>query len=257
VEAVGLLGDAGEEEAGRLAEICADIGPAAADALRAHLDAEHESLGQQRAVAILRAYGERVVSRLAPLASSGRWYAQRNAAMLLGDTGSAQAVPLLQPLLRGTDPRVMRAAVEALARIEDPAAARAVHTALRAATGEHRRAVVAALVAERDARVVPVLARILDESDALGADHQIVLETIAAMQAVGDDQAVPHLGRIARRRSWFARRKVRGLKLAALAALRGLGSPAAQAALADAAATGDRLLRKLARAAMTGAAGHG
>ena len=75
-------------------------------------------------------------------------------------------MPLLQPLLRGSDPRVTQAAVRALSNINDPAAARAVHTVLRAATGEQRRAVVEALVAERDPRVVPVLVRILDESDA-------------------------------------------------------------------------------------------
>ncbi len=50
--------------------------------------------------------------------------------------GTADAVPLLQPLLRQSDPRVARAAVAALASFTDPAAARAIHTVLRAATGE-------------------------------------------------------------------------------------------------------------------------
>ena len=48
-------------------------------------------------------------------------------------------------------------AVAALGVIQDPAAARAIHTVLRAATGEVRRAVIEALVAERDPRVVPML----------------------------------------------------------------------------------------------------
>jgi HEAT repeat protein len=161
----------------------------------------------------------------------------------------AESVPLLQPLLRGSDPRVMRAAVRALANIDDPAAGRAVHTVLRAAAGAQRQAVVAALVAERDPRVVPVLLCILNESEPLGSDHQIVLETLGAIGQVGADEAVPHVAKVMRRRSWFARRKTRALKEGSIDALQRIGSAAATQAIADAASQGDRLLRKLARAA--------
>jgi HEAT repeat protein len=257
VEAGSLLGDMTDDERREFAAICSDIGPAAAEALRPLLDAEKSSSAQQRAIAILRSYGERVITRLAPLVSSPHWYAQRNAAVVLGDIESPQGVPLLQPLLRGSDPRVLREAVRALSRIDDPSAARAVHTVLRAATGGQRAAVVAALVAERDARVVPVLGRILDESDAAGADHQIVLETLDALRTVGDDQAIPHLARVMRRRSWIARRRIRALKIASLETLQHIGTPAAQSALADAAANGDRLLRKLAKVTLAGRVAHG
>jgi HEAT repeat protein len=256
LEAASLLDDMNEDEARGLAAICRDIGPAAADALRPLLDTEQSSLAQARAVGILVEYGERVVTRLAPLLSSQHWYAQRNAAMVFGEIGSAQAVPLLQPLLRGGDPRVLREAVRALSRINDPSAARAVHTVLRAATGEQRAAVVAALVAERDPRVVPVLGRILDESDALGADHQIVLETLDALRLIGDDTAIPHLERVMRRRSWIARRRVRAVKISSLETLQRIGTPAARQAVSDAASTGDRLLRKLARATISGPVAH-
>jgi hypothetical protein len=39
--------------------------------------------------------------------------------------------------------------------------------------------------------------------------------------------------------------------------LRRIGTPAAQRALSDAAGNGDRLLKKLARAALSGSAAHG
>jgi HEAT repeat protein len=206
---------------------------------------------------VLLGYGVRAVSRVAPLVSSPHWYAQRNAAALLGEIGVPEGVPLLQPLLRGADPRVMRAAVQALSNIDDPAAARAIHTVLRAAAGEQRRAVVAALVAERDPRVVPVLVRILTESDPLGADHVIVLETLGAIGEVGDDQAVAPVAGVMRRRSWLARKKVRAVKISSLEALRRIGSPAAVQAVEDAAANGDRLLKKLAKAAMAAPVAHG
>jgi HEAT repeat protein len=119
---------------------------------------------------------------------------------------------------------------------------------LRAATGDQRRAVVDALVAQRDARVVPVLVRIVEESQPFGADHAIVLDALGALTLVGDDQAVPALAALMRKKRLFARKKTRALKAQSLAALRGIGTPAAEHAIEDAARTGDRMLRTLARA---------
>lgn len=248
IEAADLLGEMTEAEAAQFADICARIGPATTEALKTQL--EHEALtpGRTRATAIVRSYGPRAVSRLASLVGSRNWAAQRNAADLLGELAVAESVPLLQPLLRGQDPRVTTAAVRALSHINDPAAARAVHTVLRSATGDQRRAVVEALVAQRDARVVPVLLRIIEESDPFGADHAIVIETLDALSQIGDDRAVPALSGLMRRKKLLARKKGKALKEHSLAALRAIGTPAAARAIAEAAKTGDRMLRKLARA---------
>jgi hypothetical protein len=248
-ETVELFGEMPLEDAACFSDICAAVGPAAIDALRRLVEVDELTPARARASAVIVRYGSPAASRLGPLVGSDRWYTQRNAAELLGELAGPESVPLLQPLLRGSDPRVMRAAVRALANIDDPAAARAVHTVLRAAAGAQRQAVVAALVAERDPRVVPVLVCILNESEPLGSDHQIVLETLGAIGEVGRDEAVPHVARVMQRRSWLARKRTRALKHAAIGALQRLGSPVATQAIADAAATGDRLLRKLARAA--------
>jgi HEAT repeat protein len=247
VETAELLGETTEQEAAMFADICASVGPAATDALRVHLEADDLTTARARATAIIQSYGTRAVTRLAPLVGSKSWTAQRNAADLLGELAAAEAVPLLQPLLRGQDARVTAAAVRALSNINDPAAARAVHTVLRAATGEQRRAVVDALVAQRDARVVPVLVRIIEESEPFGHDHAIVMETLDALTRVGDDQAVPALSTLMRRRKFFARKKTRALKEGSLAALRAIKTPVAQRAIEEAARTGDGMLRKLAR----------
>jgi hypothetical protein len=247
-EATEIFGDMTDAEASRFGAVCECIGPAAIEALRTLLDDEALTPARCRATPIICGFGGAAVSRLAPLVSSSHWHARANVATLFGDIASADAVPLLQPLLRGQDPRVMQAAVRALSCIRDPAAARSVHTVLRAATGEQRQAVIAALVAERDPRVIPVLVRILHESDLFGRDHQIVLETLAALGDLGGDEAVSDVAQVMGRRSWLARRKARALKQASLDALRRIGSPAAQQAVADAAAHGDRLLRRIARA---------
>jgi hypothetical protein len=247
VETVEAFGDMTEPEAALFATVCVQVGPQAAEVLRRLLEVEADTPGRRRATAVLIDLGGRAVARIAPLVGHSQWYVQRNVADLLGAIAVPQGVPLLQPLLRGADPRVTQAAVRALSAIDDPAAARAVHTVLRASAGPQRQAVVAALVAERDPRVVPVLVRILNESEPFGSDHAIVLDTLEAIGQIGGDEAVPHVAEAMRRRKWLARRKVRAVKQGSLEALRAIGSPAARAAIADAAARGDRLLRKLAR----------
>jgi hypothetical protein len=247
VEAAGGLADMADGEAGLFEAICGRIGPAAADALVRWLDVDEMTTGRARATRIIGSYGARAVSRLSGLAGAPNWYARRNAADLLGEIAAPEGVPLLQPMLRGADPRVTQAAVRALSSIDDPAAARAVHTVLRAAGGTQRLAVVNALVAERDPRVVPVLMRILDESEPFGTDHAIVLDTLQAIGQIGHDQAVPSVTALMTRRRWFARGKSRALKQAALSALRAIGSSAAETAITEARDHGDRLLRRLAR----------
>jgi HEAT repeat protein len=227
-------------------QLCEAAGPAAAAALVPMLDAENLTVGGERARRVLTGYGAAVVNRMAPLLSSPHWYARRNAAQLLAEIRSADAVPLLQPLLRGNDPRVTQAAIQALSSIDDPAAARCLHTALRAAAGEARQAIVSALVAERDPRVVPLLARILDESDAIGQDHGVVLETLGAVAALGGDAALPAVDRVMRKTRWFARPKLRALKTKSVQTLRQIGTPEATAVLSRAVTDGDRLLRRVA-----------
>jgi HEAT repeat protein len=132
--------------------------------------------------------------------------------------------------------------------IDDPSAARAIHTFLRTATGDLRRAVVDALVADRDPRVVPMLVRILEESEPLGRDHEVALEAAAALGTVGTDHGIPPLVALINRRGFFGRRKLRALKQHGVDALARIGTPAATAALDHAARAGDRMLRKIAAA---------
>lgn len=245
-EALRWLDDLDDAGAAPLMQLCEAAGPAASAALLPMLDAEPLTIGGHRARRVLAGYGAAVVNRTAPLLSSPHWYARRNAAQLLAEIRSADAVPLLQPLLRGNDPRVTQAAIQALSSIDDPAAARCLHTALRAAAGEARQAIVSALVAERDPRVVPLLARILDESDAIGQDHGVVLETLGAVAALGGDAALPAVDRVMRKTRWFARPKLRALKTASVQTLRQIGTPEATAVLSRAATDGDRLLRRVA-----------
>jgi len=246
-EAASMLSDFDEPTLATFIESCESIGPISIRSLHPVLQSETETPAFARARDLTQRFGAAGVNYIAPLADDSRWFVQRTAAALLGSTRSADAVGPLQTLLRRTDPRVLRQAVAALAGIDDPAAARAVQTALRAASGAGRAAVIEALVAEKDPRVVPMLSRILSESDPFGQDHQTVLDTLDAVRQLADERAVGAVATIMRRKRFFARRKARAFKGAAVDALAAIGTARATSALAEAARTGDRLLRRVIR----------
>lgn len=244
-EAAALLGELDGESLNAFKECCAVIGPSAIRALEAALESEEQTPAYTRAMEIARGYGGAGVPQLARLSDDSRWFVQRTAAILLGATRSAVAVPPLQGLLRRNDSRVLRHAVSALAGIDDPSAARAIQTVLRAAAGSNRSAVIEALVAERDPRVVPMLVRILAESDPFGADHQTVLDTLKAVAQFADDRAVMPVAATMRKKKLFAWKKARAVKEASVHALLAIGTPKARQTLDDAGKTGDRLLKKI------------
>jgi HEAT repeat protein len=244
-ETAALVGDVDEAGWESIKAVINTIGPPTIESLKAVLTSEEDTLVTTRAEEIIVGFGAKAVGRVASMVSDSRWFVQRRAARLLGRIAAAEAVPLLQPLLRGSDPRVVRQAVSALGAIQDPAAARAIHTVLRAATGSLRTAVIDALVADRDPRVVPMLVQIVQESEPLGKDHEVVLETVTALGKVGTDRAVPALVTLARRKAFFGRKKLRALKEHSVDALTALRSDAAAAALREAGQTGDRMLKKI------------
>ena len=246
-DAAALLPDLDEAAFTLFAECCDMIGSTSVRALLPTLQSETDTPAYVRARELTRKFGTAAVTHLAPLIDDSRWFVQRNAASLLGATRSAEAVTPLQSLLRRSDPKVLRAAVAALAGIDDPAAARAVQTALRAATGANRAVVVEALVAERDPRVVPMLARILTDSDPFGDDHDSVLDTLEAVKLLANEQAVPAVAALMKKKKFFARKKARAFKTASVQALAAIGTAKSKSALDEAARTGDGLLKRLVR----------
>jgi hypothetical protein len=247
-ESAALITDLDDAGWQALKTVVETIGASSVEALKAVVAVEDDSLATTRAESVIAGFGVKSVTRLSSFVGDERWFVKRRGARLLGRIGTADAVPLLQPLLRQQDPRVAREAVAALGVIQDPAAARAIHTVLRAATGEVRRAVIEALVAERDPRVVPMLVRILEESEPLGQDHDVVLETIEALGTVGTDASVPSLVTMTKRKRFLGGKKLRALKERSVNALARVKTERAAAALKDTAENGDRYVKKIVRA---------
>ena len=174
-------------------------------------------------------------SRRSPRRSTtSAWFVQRELARVLGKIGTSAAVPPLQALLRRSDVRVLQAAVSSLSGIADPAAERALHTVLKASTGEARAAVIAALVGLKEPRVVPMLARVLQDSDPFGADHRWSSKRSPRSSTMRDDRAVPQIAALARKKTWLAVGQDHAARgSACLQALGKIGTPKAKQAIAD------------------------
>ncbi len=247
-EAAAGVADLADEELGSFDAIIRGIGAATVPALLGVYQKE-DGAATERASALLAKIGTAAIPGLAAAIDDQRWFVQRELARLLGQIGTPAAVPPLQALLRRTDVRVMHAAVSSLARIDDPAAARAMHMVLKATSGEARTAVIAALVGLKDPRVVPMLGRILDDSDPFADDLSLVLDTLDALASFRDDRALPQIAAAARRRRWLAWGKTTQLRQAALRTLSKIGTPRAKQTVTGLATTGDFFLRRMAAAA--------
>lgn len=248
-EAIGVLGDLNAKDADALAQLCQAIGPASVPALVTAFGKEEAGIQTERAFKILVSLGVAAIPELSSGLDDRKWWVQREVARGLGIIGTAAAVPPLQALLRRGDARVLKSVVPALSSIDDPSAARALATVLRGASGAARTSVVQSLVAIRDARVVPMLARILDESEPLGRDFDMVLETLDAVATFNDDRAVRSITNVARKHRWLAPQRSRRMRERALGSLARIGTAGARSAVETLEKTGDRQLRKLARTA--------
>jgi hypothetical protein len=249
-EAAVGLGDQTAEEYDDFTRLVCAVGPATVPGLLPAYGREDGSAGGERAARLLVRLGVPALPAVAAAIDDPRWFVQRDLARVLGQIGTPAAVPPLQTLVRRPDGRIMRAAVTALAGIDDRAAGRALHMALKAATGETRAAVITALVGLKNTRVVPLLVQMLQEGQPFGSEHPLVLDMLAALGALQDDRATAAIAAMARQRRWLAWRKTAGLRHASLHALVRIGTDKARAALADLARTGDLFLQRQIRRTM-------
>jgi HEAT repeat protein len=246
-EAATTLEEQTAEEFAAFDKLIRAIGPSAVGALLAAYHREDGGAATDRATAVLGNLGPPAIPAIAAALDDKPWFVQRELAKALGRIGTNAAVAPLQGLLRRTDVRVLQTAVTSLSNINDPAAERALHMVLKASSGEARAAVISSLIGLKDARVVPMLARILQDTDPFGDDGPLLLETLAALSTIRDDRALTQIAALARKKKWTAWGKTTQLRQACLQALSKIGTAKAKQALAELAATGDFFLKRQAR----------
>ncbi|HJU41250.1 MAG TPA: HEAT repeat domain-containing protein [Vicinamibacterales bacterium] len=246
-EAASSMGDQSAAEFAAFEQVVRKIGPAAIKCIIASYQRE-DGLATERATQLLSKMGAAAVPHLIAGIDDGRWFVQREIGRVLGKLGGAAAVAPLQTLLRRGDPRVLQSAVSSLAVIDDPSATRALHTVLKAATGEARAAVISALTGMKDPRVVPMLTRIVQECDPFSDDYPLLHETLAALATLRDERAVQPIAALARRKRWLSLGRTMKLRDACLRTLQRIGTAKARAAITELAQTGDFFLKRQAAA---------
>ena len=249
IEAAATVNEQNDEEFAHFERLIHAIGPAALPAVIAIYSREDGGPGSDRATSALSRLGPAAIPAITAALDDKPWFVQRELAKVLGKIGTRAAVAPLQMLLRKTDVRVLQTAVTSLSNIADPAAERALHMVLKASTGEARGAVISSLVGLKDPRVVPMLARVLQDSDPFGDESALLIETLTALAAMRDDRAVSPIAALARKRKWTAWRKTTQLRRACIQALARIGSAKARQSITELATSGDFFLKRLARRA--------
>ena len=247
-EAASTLADQSAAEFAAFGKLVKAIGPSTVPALLKAYQRE-DSPATDRATALFVMLGVPAIPAIAAALEDKPWHVQRELAKALGKIGTGAAVQPLQTLLRRSDVRVLQTAVASLSTIQDPAAERALHTVLKATAGEARAAVINSLVGLKDTRVVPMLARILQDTDPFGEDHQLVLDTLAALSTMRDDRALPQIAALAQQKRWLSWGKTSQLRRSSLQTLTKIGTAKARQTIADLASNGDFFLKRLAKAA--------
>lgn len=245
-EAAQTLKEQTADEFAAFEQLIRAIGPSAIPPV---ISAYHREDGTatERATGVIVRLGPAAIPALTAALDDKRWFVQRELARALGKIGTGAAVPPLQSLLRRTEVRVLQTAVTSLSNISDPAAERALHMVLKASTGEARAAVISSLIGLKDARVVPMLARILEDSDPFGTENALILEAVAALAMIRDDRAVSQLAALARKKKWTAWGKTTQTRQACLQALSRIATAKAKQTIADLASSGDFFLKRMAR----------
>ena len=240
------LRTAGDQAVAAAGRLCHAIGPAAVRPLAEALAVEDNTRAIRALREILLAFGAAGRSSVEQLKSSTNPAVRRTAIDLLRVFGGDDALPELASMLGDTDQQVQREAVRAIVQIGSSAAFAILQ---RAIVSGARDTIVQQLIALRDDKAIPLLCHVLATtapSGAMAEAHLQIIETLGMLSAHPDSTRTLELA--LHRGVWWAPSRTAALREAAAAALVRLGSPEALAVLEEAARSGSRRVRKIARA---------
>lgn len=172
---------------------------------------------------------------------------RRTAIDLLRMFGGEEALVELTTMLEDADPQVQREAVRAIIHTGSPEAFAVLQRALT--SGGASSSILQELLGMRDDRVVPLLCSVLTRDVPRGPAIETHAQIIEALGGLGDHaDSAQALRTVLHRGQWWAPFRTAALRKLAAAALRRIGTPATLAILAEAAKTGSRSVRAVARA---------
>jgi len=241
------LRKADESAVAALSRLCHTIGPGVARPLAEALAVEEHNRAIRALREILLDFGAAGRQSVEQLKSSSNPAVRRTAIDLLRVFGGREALPELASMLGDADPQVQRESIRAIVQIGTQEAYSVLERALVASSAA-RETIVQQLLALREDKAVPLLCYVLNHTrprGKLAAAHAEIIDAIGSLKPTAEStrtlRAVLHRG------DWWAPFRTAALREATASALLRLGSPDAVAALDEAARTGSRGVRKIAR----------
>ena len=151
------------------------------------------------------------------------WFVVRNVAELLGELGTAAAIPELTKRLDHTDERVRKAVALALAKIGTPSAAESLRRAFRDKSPDVRLQVAIGVGGKRSSALAMPLVVALESEE----DESVQRELLVALGRIGTPDAVQALIKYSHSAGRLFGRRPAAIRLAAVEGLRLAASPAA------------------------------
>ena len=151
----------------------------------------------------------------------------REAASILGELHDATSEAILLELLHHPEARARRAAVAALGNFTSPSSLEAIATVLEDESPGVRLRAVSALGARRDARVLALLAPVIEREP----NTEVHFSAVGAIGSVATPEAVQLLIRVAQGEGAHPNRRSAPLRILACTALVAIRSPTAMAAV--------------------------
>jgi hypothetical protein len=245
---VGHLRKVNDSGMAALTRLCHTIGPGVVRPLAEALAAEENNRAIRALREILIGFGAAGRQSVEQLKTSSNPAVRRTAIDLLRILGGDEALPELASMLGDADPQVQRDAIRAIVQIGTPKAYGVLERALAASSVAHD-TIIEQLLGLREEKAIPLLCYVLNNTKPRGTltkAHADIMEALGNLKPHPD--SIRALQAALQRGEWWAPLKTAALREAAAAALLRLGSPEASAALEEAARTGSRGVRKIARA---------
>jgi hypothetical protein len=231
--------------------MCTTIGPVLVKPMADALMGEDNARAVRRLRDILISFGAAAREYANELKSSRNPAVRRAAIDLLRALGGDAALPDLRIMLDDPDSQVQREALRAILQIGTNEAYRMLEQALKNGAPRTRDAIMQALGAFRDEKSAPLFVHILSHSDYKGQHEASYTQTVESLGKVAvDERSAAALKEILYRGEWWARGRTLRIRTAAARALRSMGTPGADHLLEEAATSGPRAVRKVAKAAL-------
>lgn len=250
-----FIRQAEDAELPRVTRFCLSLGKSVVNGLVDALLIEDGARTIRRLREVLMSFGSAARARIAELCTSPNPSVRRTAVELVRAVGGAETLSLLLKLLDDEELQVQRDALRAIVQMGTDEAFIALRDALTSGPPRTRDMITGALNTLRDERAAPLFAFIVRQRQTGGRHEKTYLAALEALGALrlSDEATLSTLRDATAVGHWWNPFQAKRLRVAAVKALRHIGSAEAFAVLQAVAQSGPFGAKGAARAALTGA----